>query len=62
MEAAIEEAKKLTDPPIANTFEWECNCPPSKFFADACRVDYDAEKTYEGGVVSIMSLRDIQSY
>ena len=64
-EAAIEEAKKFTNPPIAykdpeadeeSPFEWEITCPSSNtIFAAKCRVDYDAKETYEGGAVFDMS-------
>lgn len=63
-EAAIEEAKKFTDPPVSckdpedggSPFEWEYTCPSSNIiFADNCRVDYDTKETYEGGAVFNMS-------
>ena len=62
MEAAIEEAKKFTDPPKDyakgdeddedddGPFQWEYTCPSSKIlFAEKCH------HTYEGAAVANMS-------
>ena len=55
-EAAIEEAKKFTEPPPGvhdeelnqEAHEWQCCYVTQSIYADASRVDFHCRKTYEG--------------